>query len=440
MTPAARIEATIALLTLCEDTQRPADRIVRDFFKTRRYAGSKDRRAVTARFYAVVRRRARLQWWIERAAPELAVTPRHWVIADLALGDDALPTAGVEALFGPGKFAPAALTAEERDLLAHLEGQPLDHPDQPRFVRLELPLALSRVIGDSLGTDIVRQMQALNADAPVDLRVNPLKTTREAALALLDAAGVVAAPTALSPLGLRLAARPRLEDIPAYRDGLVEVQDEGAQVAALLTDAQPGMTVIDYCAGAGGKTLVLGAQMRAEGRLIACDIDEARLKRMAPRLKRAGLDGIEGVDLGPGPEAIAALEGQADRVLVDAPCTGTGIWRRAPEARWRLHPEDIVHALERQRDVLDAAQALVKPGGRLIYVTCSLLKSENEDQVMAFLDRHDDFILLPIANVWRAVFDTPSPTDAYTLRLSPADHGTDGFYCAVLQRDEAPYP
>ncbi|TCS62964.1 RsmB/NOP family class I SAM-dependent RNA methyltransferase [Varunaivibrio sulfuroxidans] len=435
MTPAARIEAAITLLTLCEETRRPADRVVRDFFKARRYAGSKDRRAVIGRFYAVVRHRARLQWWVERAAPDLAVTPRHWVIADLVLGDNAQPAADIEALFDGGKFSAAALTAEDRALVAHLEGQSLDHPDQPRFVRLELPLALSRVIGDSLGADIVRQMAALNTDAPVDLRVNSLKTTREAARALLGAADIEAAPTPLSPLGLRLAARPRLDDLPAYRDGLIEVQDEGAQVTALLTDARPGMTVIDYCAGAGGKTLALGAEMRAQGRLIACDIDAERLKRMAPRLKRAGLDGIEGVDLGPGPEAIAGLDGQADRVLVDAPCTGTGVWRRAPEARWRLRSEDIARALERQRAVLDAAQALVKPGGRLIYVTCSLLKSENEDQVMAFLDRHDDFILLPIANVWREVFDTPCPTNVYTLRLNSADHGTDGFYCAVLQRD-----
>ncbi|TAN58290.1 MAG: RsmB/NOP family class I SAM-dependent RNA methyltransferase, partial [Rhodospirillales bacterium] len=265
---------------------------------------------------------------------------------------------------------------------------------------------------------------ALLLPARLDLRVNALKTTRQDAIAALAFEGIAAEPTELSPWGLRVASRVNLMATKVFKDGFVEVQDEGSQLAALLVGAEPGMAVCDFCAGAGGKTLALAATMNNKGRLVACDVSEGRLFRSADRMKRAGVQNVTRHVLdAAGAKWLKRQAGSFDRVLVDAPCTGTGTWRRNPDAKWKLSPEDLEELVKKQADILDRASRLVKPGGRLLYVTCSLLPDENEAQIEAFLARSPGFSPEP---AWQ---------DKTYLHLTPAQHGTDGFFAAKLVRD-----
>ena len=252
----------------------------------------------------------------------------------------------------------------------------------PRAVANDLPDWLEPYLERVFGKSLEREMAALNAPAPIDLRVNLLKTDRETARRALAAEGVRAEPTPWSPLGLRLSERMPLSGLTAFKDGLVEVQDEGSQLAALLADARPGMRVVDFCAGAGGKTLALAAGMDNRGQLVACDVSARRLERAAQRLRRAGVSNVERRALASERDKwVKRHAGGFDRVLVDAPCIGTGTWRRNPDAKWRSRPEDLAELIERQQQILRSAARLVRPGGRLVYATCSLLREEDEAQV-----------------------------------------------------------
>ena len=240
-------------------------------------------------------------------------------------------------------------------------------------------------------------------------------------------------------------ARPRLKHrVPlagtaAFKDGLVEVQDEGSQIAALLADARPGMRVVDFCAGAGGKTLALAAQMRNRGKLVACDTAAWRLERAGKRLRRAGVNNVERRTLASERDLwVKHHAASFDRVLVDAPCLGIGSWRRNPDGKWRATPQDLAELVERQRDILASAARLVKPGGRLIYATCSLLHEENEAQAETFLAARPDFALYPVARAWEETIGGRSPGGNECLRLTPARHGTDGFFVAQFERRVAP--
>jgi 16S rRNA (cytosine967-C5)-methyltransferase len=225
-----------------------------------------------------------------------------------------------------------------------------------------------------------------------------------------------------------------LPALDAFKNGLVEVQDEGSQIAALLVDAKPGQTVADYCAGAGGKTLALAAAMDNRGRIVACDIDRTRLRHIGARLARAGVSIVETAVLDGEGRAAALAEGGFDRVLVDAPCSGTGVWRRAPDARWRLAPADLGRHVERQRAILAESARLPAKRGWLVYVTCSLLQEENERQIEQFLGNHSEFEILPFNDVWPDTTTVAALGDGPFLRLSPGRHGTDGFFVAVLER------
>lgn len=240
---------------------------------------------------------------------------------------------------------------------------------------------------------------------------------------------------------MRVEGRPALGALPAFRDGIVEIQDEGSQLVALLADAKPGQWVIDYCAGAGGKTLALAADMANKGRLIASDISVQRLERAVTRLRRAGVHNVERRALG-GENAswFKRQAGKFDRVLVDAPCSGTGTWRRNPDMKWRIGPDDVAELTQKQREILGNAAKLVKPGGRLIYATCSLLPDENEASVDAFLADHPDFEVVPVTAIWAEKVATPCPAPGPYLRLTPHRHGTDGFFTAVLARRAAATP
>jgi 16S rRNA (cytosine967-C5)-methyltransferase len=318
----------------------------------------------------------------------------------------------------------------------HQIGQDLDSPDMPDAVRAECPAWLWPHMEARFGDEVGTAVAALGLEAPFDLRVNPLAgLSREAVIAALAEEQVPAVPTSLSPFGLRLDRRRPVDSMAPFKSGALEVQDEGSQLAALVAGAGPGMLVIDYCAGAGGKALALAAGMQNKGRLILFDVSKGRLDRAAVRLRRAGIHNAERKVLAEGDKSVKRLAGKADRVLVDAPCSGTGTWRRNPDAKWRYGAEDLVELTKTQRTILERAASLVKPGGRVIYVTCSVLRAENEDVVEGFLAESDKFSVLPMAGVWaQAVGDTPCPTSGPYLTLSPHRQGTDGFFVAVLER------
>ncbi|HKY93780.1 MAG TPA: RsmB/NOP family class I SAM-dependent RNA methyltransferase, partial [Kiloniellales bacterium] len=330
------------------------------------------------------------------------------------------------------RFGPSPLSPRERRGLEKLEGAPLQHREQPDWVRSECP----QWLWPRFGPDAAARLAALAEPAPLDLRVNALKATRPEAIKALVAEGLHPQPTPLSPLGLRLDDRPNVAATAAFRDGLVERQDEGSQLAALLVDARPAQRVVDFCAGAGGKTLALAAAMQNRGSLFACDVEDWRLERAGERLRRAGAHNVTRKALATHRDPwVKRHKGAFDRVLVDAPCSGTGAWRRNPDARWRTAPEDLARVVALQREILDSACRLLKPGGRLVYVTCSLLPEENDAQAEAFLAGHGDFRLLPLRQLWPQLLEAPPPAGlGDTLTLSPETDGTDGFFVAVLER------
>lgn len=439
MTPGARLAAAIEILTELETGIKPVDVIIGAYFRSRRYAGSKDRRWVTSLLYELVRKQARIDWWLNRLAPDQKPGPRLRLLADVAL-DPTTDSETLEKMFSGARHCPEPLSDAEKQLAAGLAGQPLSHPDQPAWVANEFPDWLEKPLMALWGDDLSRQVAALNKPAKLDLRVNRLKADRNQVLSALAGEGLTAEPMPYSPDGIRVEGRPRLSGLDIFRDGLIEVQDEGSQLAAQLTGAEPGHRVIDYCAGAGGKSLALAADMnvggRAKGWITACDIAFKRLKKLDDRAKRAGVRNIRTRVLKSDQDPWIADSAQsADRVLVDAPCTGVGAWRRNADAKWRMTPDFVADMLGRQEKVLNNAAKLVKLGGRLIYVTCSPLPEENEHQVDRFLDGNQAFNRMDIRDIWvDRIGSTPCPTDQADLRLTPADHGTDGFYITVLQR------
>ena len=432
MTPGAQVAAAIDILAEIETGKRPADDVAADYFRRRRYIGAKDRVHVAGHVYAVLRHRAALDWWIGKHAIE--VDPRTRVLAGLELIEGWRPEA-IEACCGGDRFRPSRLTRGEERLLRSLAGHTLRHPEMPRAVADDLPEWLEPYLDRVFGKGLKREMAALNGPAPTDLRVNLLKTDRETARRMLATEGVPADPTPFSPLGLRLSRRVSLGKLAAFEQGFVEVQDESSQIAALLADARPGMRVVDFCAGAGGKTLALAAGMANRGKLVACEVSQYRLDRAGRRLRRAGVTNVERRALtGERDKWVKRHAASFDRVFVDVPCLGTGTWRRNPDAKWRMRPEDLAELVERQQQILRSAARLVRLGGRLIYATCSLLREEDESQAEAFLAAELDFSLLPVARVWAETIGGPSPVGEQYLRLTPARHGTDGFFAAIFER------
>jgi len=413
MTPSARIQAVIEILQALENVSLPADRYIRDFFRARRYAGSKDRAAVAERVFAIERRRSSLAW---RMASE---HPRALAIASLL----AEGVSDIAALFDGGKYSPAALSEAERAAIA---APPRGEP--PAHVKGEFPPFLESELTRAFGPHLLDEMIAMQARAPIDLRVNTLKTTRDDVLATLLVEGVSAKRCRHSPLGIRLPAGAKgLERTGLFEDGAFEFQDEAAQIAALLCEAGPGMHVLDIAAGAGGKALALAAQMHNKGEIVATDIDAGRLRQIGPRAERAGAAIITLRD------TIADTK-IFDAVLVDAPCSGTGTWRRQPELRWRLTQARLAELITIQDSLLERGAAHLRPGGRLIYATCSLLPCENEDRVAEFLAHHPDFAIRPAADIWRG--EQLSGMGAF-FKVSPLSAEMDGFFTAVLTRETA---
>jgi 16S rRNA (cytosine967-C5)-methyltransferase len=432
LTPGAQVAAAIEILTAIDVENRPADDVAAEYFRRRRYIGSKDRAQIAGHVYAVLRHRAALDWWIVKYG--IGAEPRARILASLVLVEGRLPDA-VLAYCDGDRFRPARLSHTEERFIRDLATRTLRHSEMPRTVANDLPDWLDPHLDRVFGRGLEREMAALNASAPIDLRVNLLKAHREEARRALAAEDVAAKPTPLSPVGLRLRERMPLGNLAAFKEGLVEVQDESSQIAALLADARPGMRVVDFCAGAGGKTLALAAGMANRGKLVACEVSQRRLDRAARRLRRAGVTNVERRALsGERDKWVKHHKAGFDRVFADVPCLGTGTWRRNPDAKWRMRPEDLAELLERQQLILRSAARLVRPGGRLIYATCSLLREEDEGQAEAFLAAMRDFSLLPVAHVWEETIGGASPGGEDYLRLTPARHGTDGFFVAIFER------
>lgn len=420
MRPAARLQALIDALASIYTTFKPADSVLSAYFRARRYIGSHDRSAIAEEVYAALRHHSRIGWWLQRVElPEDARTSALcWYMLDGVTFEE------LTKLCSGGEYAPDKLNAEEKIKLAKLEGRSKEHPEMPEAVRLECPEWAEAKLRDRFGKRFVAEVAAMLHPASLDLRVNTLKTDRETALRELRAEKIEVEPTPLSPIGLRVKGRPALAATKAFKAGMIEIQDEGSQLLALLVDAKPGDQVVDFCAGAGGKTLAIAAQMNNKGRIIACDVLERRLERAAERFRRAGAHNIETRALTTERDPwVKRHKGKFDRVLVDAPCSGIGVWRRNPDARWRVLGPGLAELVKLQQEILNSAARLVRPGGRLIYATCSMLAEENAQRVEIFLSNNPDFILVPYGQ-----------DGGRYLELTPAQHNTDGFFGAVMVR------
>lgn len=428
MNPAARISAAIEVLGDVDARRRPAPDVLKDWGLSHRFAGSKDRAAIASLVYDALRRKASSAWLMGEVASRA-------IVLGMLRQQRGLTPDEIGTLFSGDRFAPLPLSDGERDRLslATLDDAPApvvgDFPDW-------IEPSLARMFGDEL----VPEMQAFTVRAPLDVRTNVLKTSRRELQDSLGHNRPIETP--LSPLGLRMPVGedgrgPALQSEPEFMKGLFEIQDEGSQLASLLSGAKPDEQVVDLCAGAGGKTLALAAMMENKGQIYATDSDVRRLAPIHDRLMRAGARNVQVRTPRGGSDAVADLEGRADLVLVDAPCTGSGTWRRNPDAKWRLRPGSLGARLKEQDAVLERAARLMKPDGRIVYVTCSILPEENDEAVERFLALTELSSVEPA----RLLIGEPGSRLRNAVRLtrrglqmSPQLTGTDGFYVSILER------
>ncbi|HVZ51002.1 MAG TPA: RsmB/NOP family class I SAM-dependent RNA methyltransferase [Pseudolabrys sp.] len=434
MTPAARLAAAIEVVGAIETERRPAADALKAWGLAHRFAGSGDRAAIAGLVYDALRRRA------SSAHLMGADTPRAILIGMLKR-ERGLDSEAIGRLASGGQYAPAALSEDER---ARLEAA--DMGGAPPHVLGDYPEWLDAHFKRTFGDERAEEGAALSARAPLDLRVNTLKAERDSAAALLS--DLAPEPTRWSPWGLRVrlkaeAKSPAVHAEPAFLKGMVEVQDEGSQLAALFSGAKPGEHVVDLCAGAGGKTLALAAMMANKGQIFATDSDKRRLAPIHDRLKRAGARNVQVRT----PKSVGGelddLKGRCDLVLIDAPCTGTGTWRRNPDAKWRMRPGALEERVKEQAEVLERAVPLIKRGGRIAYVTCSVIEEENGAQLRAFLAGHPQFVLVPPAEVAEAalgerafMFGKAARFTAEGILMTPRLTDTDGFFVSLLRCGE----
>jgi 16S rRNA (cytosine967-C5)-methyltransferase len=429
MKQAARIQAVIEILEKMATRQSPMDNTVRDYLHPRRYVGAKDRADIVERVYRIVRQHARHGWHIARAGA--MDTPRTRVIADMASRQE-YP----KDFFIGGTHVPDPLTDDETALMEKLLATDMaSYVDMPLAVRAECPEGAFDKLHALFGDGFEKQMAAMMNPAPLDLRVNTVLATREQAIESLTKDGVEVTPSAYSPVGLRAKGKPFMHETKAFRKGLVEIQDEGSQLIAVLTGAKPGMRILDFCAGGGGKTLALAAMMNNKGNVVAMDNDSRRLEKGNPRYRKAGVHNVElrSLEDEQNRKWLRRQKGMMDIVLVDAPCSSSGTWRRNPDLRWNQYGPSLEEIKILQADILSRVADKVKPGGRLVYATCSLFAEENEQQVEKFLAANPEYSVMPLSDIWPADAG-PIPCKGPYLRLFPADHNTDGFFTAVMIR------
>ncbi len=419
-----RISAAAEVLQDIERQRTPVGMALRDWAKAHRFAGSKDRAAIGNIVYDALRQKSSFAYRMDDDSPRaLAFAAARWGCG-----------VSLEQMdFGDDRHAPKALSDDEK---AKLNGR-INLDDAPDWVKADVPEWLWPAFENNFTDDAVEEGQALAKRPPLDLRVNAIKATR-------DQIDTDATPTPLSPVGLRHAPvdgfgrHPDVQSTADYQRGKVEIQDEGSQLVSLLCAARPGDKLLDYCAGGGGKSLALAADMENKGELYAYDIDKRRLAPTWQRAERAGASIIDVI--APPAKDLPKLKGQMDRVLLDAPCTGVGTWRRKPDAKWRLTESALERRRKEQVTVLNQGSEFVRPGGLLFYVTCSMLAEENEAQVYGFLERTPGFTLLSAGEVFEERFGVGGPKpwseDGLTLTLTPASTGTDGFFFAVMERSQ----
>ena len=393
----------------------PADGALSRYFREHPKLGSRERGAIAEGVYSLLRNKA-----VYANFAETGTGPAMRRLTLLGLAD----AVGADALGG--------LSEEETAWLAR--AAQIDRTGLPTALRSNLPQWLFDKLVERLGeAEAMRLADGLNQLAPLDLRVNALKTSREEVIEALAKAPILAESTPYAPSALRVQKKPVLQNLQLFQDGAIEVQDEGSQLLAQIVGARRGEMVVDFCAGAGGKTLALGAFMRNTGRLYAFDVSEKRLAKLKPRLARSGLSNVHPVQIAHENDAkIKRLAGKIDRVLVDAPCSGLGTLRRNPDVKWRQNPQSVIELNDKQKSILSAAARMVKPGGRLVYATCSILDEENEDIVAQFLSSNEHFALVPMSEVL-AEQKIPLEMRDY-LKLFPHLHQTDGFFAAVFER------
>jgi 16S rRNA (cytosine967-C5)-methyltransferase len=423
-----RLSGAIEVLSDIEARRRPVADALKDWGLSRRFAGSGDRAAVGNIVYDALRKKLSHAWLMDDVSPEAlayAVMLRQW-------GYD---TVGLAREFDGDKFAPAPLSD---DCLAAYSTRLLD--DAPDFVRGDIPEWVVEHFQTNFGEDWLKEAQALAERPTLDLRANTLKASRDKVVRALEQAQ--AGPSAIARFGVRIAAGEgpsRLPNVTAelsFQKGWFEVQDEGSQIVADLILAREGEQILDYCAGGGGKTLSLSAAMGNRGQVHAFDADRKRLAPIIERLRRAG---ARNVQVHEHEKTMASILGKCDRVLVDAPCTGTGTWRRRPDTKWRLTPKNLEERLSQQRDALAKASAYVRSGGVLCYVTCSILPEENQRQVEDFLKAYPNFALVSALDGWNSLYGAaarrPHSADGLSVTLTPASTDTDGFYFAMMRRN-----
>lgn len=431
MKPAARLAAASDVIDDILNRHRPASTALSDWGKAHRFAGSGDRSAIGTLVFDALRTKASSAWIM---ADE---TPRGIVLGSLRAARN-LELGSIEDLVPGDGHSLAALTDDERKRLSN--GAP---DGAPAWVAGNFPQWLAPSLTAVFGDRLSEEGLALAKRAPIDMRVNALKSTREEVLGSLAPLG--AAPSPHVALGLRIEAprgdarAPHVEAEASHGKGWFEVQDEGSQIAALLAGARPRMQVLDLCAGAGGKTLALAANMQNTGQIYAYDSDKIQLRPIFDRLTRAGATNVKVLDAGRADE-LKSLGARFDVILVDAPCTGSGTWRRRPDAKWRLKPANLAERQADQRAVLAVARTMLRPGGRLVYVTCSVLPEENTGQVAAFLAEHSEMKIEPYSELWRKHIGSEPPLSADggtdSLLLTPARHNTDGFFIASMRRTD----
>lgn len=434
---AARLNLAFEMLEELATGTRTLDAIVGSRFKhMEEVLERRDRRDLEGRLRSVMLHYARLLWWIKRV--KLAPSTRMLVLADMVINEKT-DMEQLQKLCNGAFNRMSMLSKEEIAGLKRLIGKPITYSDMPEATQNECPLWAYKGLKDVFGEQFAEESRALNNKPATDLRVNTLVTTREEAQASLKAQGIQSEAMPLSPNGLRLAGSggPILSETEAFRKGWIENQDEGSQLVAALVGAKKGMQVIDFCAGAGGKSLALAAHMENGGHLVACDIHTKRLQRAKVRFKRAGVVNAERRPLEQTFDKwVKKSRGKFDRVLIDAPCSGTGTWRRNPDSKWKKDDTDLKELVALQAEILDSACRLAKSGGRVVYATCSLLPEENEQQIEAFLARHPEFKQVSSQQVWTELFpDTEYPCgESDHLRLTPHQHGCDGFFAAILEK------
>ncbi len=434
MTPSARLSAVVELLDINFEITGRAEQSVATYFRNRRFAGSKDRRWITEQFYQILRRLGEVDWIAEKL--KLEITSRTRAIISLMLFEE-LSADEIGQNYFIGSHAQEAPDPAELNTLSGFSD--LDLTQMPLTARANFPAWMLEKLRATYGERTYEIVQAYAVRAPATLRINPLKTARENILSQLQEAGINATATTISPLGIRLEKPQNLIAHPLYKDGLIEVQDEAAQISALLASAgvSEGSTVIDYCAGGGGKTLVLASSLNNTGQLHAMDIDRRRMKDITHRCKRAGITNVQQHVLpqkGEKLDVLDSLRGAADLVYVDAPCSGSGTWRRQPEQKWFLSEAGLQDYVALQGEILNQASDYVKAGGRLVYATCSLFTEENQQQIDKFLFENTDFEQVNVGTIWQVAGLGGTEAAEADLQITPEQFGADGFYTAVLHR------